>query len=297
MTLQQTIARGTLLASFLAGCAGAQSLAKINPASNPTLLAEATAPANFPVPALFSSSTANAAASEDLTLPDAPSATLGQQEDKKDKQPPKAIRVPRAVADSGAAGREAPPYTKYIPAGFVTHPQSFKEKELTGFQDLYSIGNIGSMFLSAGWEHLNNSQPNYGTDRGAFGQRLGAAAIRETSQGIFTDMVFSPILHQDLRYYVRGPQHNPINRSLYAISRVFLARQDSGHSTFNSALFLGYAATTGLEQTYYPQQNRNFNDAASSFGGSIGGAALGNIFSEFQYDLLTAIHLKKKWQP
>jgi hypothetical protein len=153
------------------------------------------------------------------------------------------------------------------------------------------------MFLSAGYSHLTNGQPNYGTDKGAFGQRLGAAAIRETSQGVFTDMVFSPLLHQDLRYYVRGPQHGILNRSLYAVSRVFIARRDTTSTTVNSALFLGYAATAAIEPLYYPQSNRNFHDVASSFGGSIGGAALGNIFSEFQYDLLTAIHMKKKWQP
>jgi hypothetical protein len=39
-------------------------------------------------------------------------------------------------------------------------------------------------------------------DENAFGERLGAAGIRDTVQGVFTDSVFAPLLHEDPRYYV-----------------------------------------------------------------------------------------------
>ena len=41
-------------------------------------------------------------------------------------------------------------------------------------------------------------------DSGAFGERLGAAGIRDTTQGVFTDSVFAPLLHEDPRYYMAG---------------------------------------------------------------------------------------------
>ena len=149
------------------------------------------------------------------------------------------------------------------------------------------------MIASAGYEQVVNGAPNYGTDRGAFGQRLGAAAIRESTQGLFTDTLFSPIYHTDPRYYVKGQGHSFINRTVYSVSRVLVTRTDGGHSTVNGALLTGYAASAALGYTYYPAINQNFRDTASAFGGSLGGAALGFFVSEFSDDALRAVHLKK----
>jgi hypothetical protein len=197
------------------------------------------------------------------------------------------------TSDAAKAQHIAPRHWKYIPAGWTAQPLSVDLKVTTGAQDLYSFSNFGAMFVSAGYSHLTNAQPNYGTDKGAFGQRLGAAALRETSQGVFTDMVFSTLLKEDPRYYQLGPQYGLVHRTLYSITRPLVTRKDNGGSSVNGALLLGYAASAALNTTFYPQSNRNFHDAAASWGGSIGGAALGFFVSEFTTDILQAVHLKK----
>jgi hypothetical protein len=163
---------------------------------------------------------------------------------------------------------------------------------LVGLGDLYSVENFAAIILSAGYEHVLNSEPNYGTDKGAFGERLGAAAIRETTQGVFSDMVFAPLFHEDNRYYQMGPAKNPVKRTLYAVTRPFITKTDAGNSTVNGSLLAGYAAAAALTPAYYPQINRNFHDTASTFGSSIGGAALGFFVNEFSSDVLIALHLK-----
>jgi hypothetical protein len=139
-----------------------------------------------------------------------------------------------------------------------------------------------------------NGQPNYGTDRGAFGERLGAAGIRETTQGVFTDSIFAPLLHEDPRYYVEGSQYGFIHRAVYAATRPLITRTDSGRASINGSLLLGYAASSAVTYTYYPKSNQNFHDTASTFGGAIGGAALGFFVSEFTSDVLVKLHLQKK---
>ncbi|HEY5381361.1 MAG TPA: hypothetical protein VIJ65_03845 [Acidobacteriaceae bacterium] len=186
-------------------------------------------------------------------------------------------------------------YVKYIPADSAAPQIHGREKFILGARDLYSPGNFAAMFVSAGWEQMTNSEPNYGTDKGAFGERLGAAAIRETTEGIFTDGVFSVMLHEDPRYFVLGPRYGLVHRGLYAITRPLLTRDSSdGHRTINGGLLLGYAASAALTDTYYPQSNRNFHDTFSTYAGSIGGAALGFAIDEFSDQALEAIHLKKK---
>jgi uncharacterized membrane protein YfcA len=104
----------------------------------------------------------------------------------------------------------------------------------------------------------------------------------------------APVLHEDPRYYVEGPRHNIVHRTLYAITRPIITRTDGGHSTLNGAVLVGYAAGSALSYTYYPEINKNFKDTAATFGGSLAGAAIGDFVSEFIDDTLQALHLEKK---
>jgi len=231
-----------------------------------------------------------AVAVEDATaLPDAP---LPQQQGQPTDNKPLVAATPKTVpVDTNMP--VAPIYSKYIPAGYAVHQIHGREKLILGARDLYSPGNIGDMFLSAGWEQLTNGQPNYGTDRGAFGQRLGAAAIRETTEGILTDGVFNVMLHEDPRYFVLGSKFSFVHRTMYAITRPLVTRSSNdGHAKPNYALWLGYASATALNNLYYPKSNRDFHDNLSAFGGSIGGAALGFLADEYMADALRLLHLK-----
>jgi hypothetical protein len=247
--------------SYMAALAAATSPFNPNAAST-SAVAESTGAPGQPVPVL---------------LPDAPTAVF-------------------VSADAEPTSQAAPVatlYTKSIPAGWQAQPLTAGDKVVVGLRDLYSLGNFGAIFISAGYAHVTNGQPNFGTDKGAFGQRLGASAIRETAEGLFTDAVFSPLLHQDPRYYVQGPESGFVHRTLYAITRPLIGRTDSGRSTINGALLLGYAGSAALTTVYYPQSNRNFHDVAATYGGSIGGAALGFAFNEFSDQVFLALHLKK----
>jgi hypothetical protein len=148
-------------------------------------------------------------------------------------------------------------------------------------------------FASAGYEQLVNGSPNYGTDRGAFGQRLGAAALRDASEGIFSDSVMSPILHEDPRYYRLGPSHNFFVRVIYSGTRPIIGRTDGGRTTPNIANLAGTLAGAALASAYYPPLNRGFTQTMETFGGSVGGSAVGDLASEFFADFLHLLHPKR----
>ncbi|HEX4154214.1 MAG TPA: hypothetical protein VHY48_01250 [Acidobacteriaceae bacterium] len=292
---------------------GAQSLfpaldndGLLRAAASPAAFAEAAASAPLlrsELAAGDANGAANAAASgspssssDDMLsgLPDAPEPQNAQDSQQEPSQKPLVAASPKTVPVTTAkpvVGR----YVKYIPADSAAPQIHGREKFILGARDLYSAGNFAAMLVSAGWEQLTNGSPNYGTDRGAFGERLGAAGIRETTEGIFTDGVFSVMLHEDPRYFVLGPEYGLVHRTLYAITRPLVTRNSSnGHKTINGGLLLGYAASTALTNAYYPQSNRNLRDNLSSYGGSIGGAALGFFVDEFYDQALEALHLKKK---
>ncbi len=222
------------------------------------------------------------------SLPEAPSSSLPEAPEPQLKQ----LNAPPSSPKEAA--HVAPLKAKYIPAGWTAQPLGVRGKILVGATDLYSFSNFGATILSAGYAHVTDGQPNYGVNSTAFGKRVGAAAVRETAEGVFTDIVFAPLLHEDPRYYQKGPEFNPVKRTIYAITRPLVTRTDGGRSTVNGSLLLGYAASAALTPAYYPQSNRNFHDVASTYGGSIGGAALGFFVEEFADDVLEAVHLKRK---
>ena len=195
------------------------------------------------------------------------------------------------LPDVSNNGPVAPIYTKYILAGITAQPINARDKLLIGLRDLYTPFAFGGFFTAAAYGHILNGQPNYGTDRGAFGARLGAAVIGATAQGILTDTIFAPLLHEDPRYYIEGPRYGLVHRAVYAATRPLVTRTDRGRRSANGALLLGYAAATALSLTYYPQSNRNFHDAIATFGGSIGGESLDFLLREFSSDVLTKLHL------
>jgi len=186
----------------------------------------------------------------------------------------------------------APMFSRVIPAGMAT-PQIHKwDKIELATRNLYSATSFASIAFSAGWSHLTNGQPNYGTNSEAFGKRLGAAAIRDSTQAFLSNGPFAVWFHQDPRYFALGNHYSIAKRAWYSITRPLITRDSSdGHEEFNTSLVLGLAAGTALNNLYYPKSNRNFHDNLASFGGSMGGSALSFALDEFTSDLLRMIRL------
>jgi hypothetical protein len=217
--------------------------------------------------------------SDTETLPDAPSATGSYLQQQGTRQSRSALRAKQAQE------REASIHMKYIPSGWSVKKLRTRDKVELSVLDLVNPLTIFTDVVSAGYSHVANGQPNYGTNSGAFGQRVGATLLRDSSQELFSDAVFAPLLHQDPRYYILGRKHSLVSRTVYAVTRPFVTKADDGRTTFNSSLMLGYASAAGLTAAYYPSSNRNFRDVASTFGGSIGGAAFGYFVDEFYNDV------------
>src|SRR5665213_2507556 len=171
---------------------------------------------------------------------------------------------------------------------------SGKDKFLTGARDSVTPSSMVGWVISAGWSHVLDSSPTYGTDKGAFGQRLGAAAIRGMSEDILSTSIMAPVFHEDPRYYRMGRRgHSLTQRAVYAATRVFITRTDSGRETANLSLITGDLGASALTNAYYPARNRTAGRTLWTFGATLGGAALGFGLDEFLDDALEMVHLKK----
>lgn len=163
------------------------------------------------------------------------------------------------------------------------------EKFRASLQSRISPGGVGATLFAAGFSHLRNSSPDYGTDKGAFGERLGALALKQTSSSFFSYGVYASLAHTDPRYYVMGPRESITRRAVYSASRVVVTRSDDGHSRINWPKLAGIATATALTNLYYPKEDHGFADSVKAFGGSVGASALTYELHEFLGDAVRAV--------
>jgi len=167
-------------------------------------------------------------------------------------------------------------------------PLSVGDKLKLSFQEQFTPFAVASMFFAAGWEQLVNSNPKYGTDSTAYVERVGAAALRQTSQAVFSDGVYAAAFHQDPRYY-RLANGSLEKRIFYAASRTLRTRTDSGNPATNYSLLFGHATAQALTLAYYPDRSQNGRVAVTGFAWSLLGNMLGNQYHEFWPDILQTI--------
>jgi len=218
----------------------------------------------------------SAIAGDDATLPDAPQPMV----DVGAVLPPVEFHASPPQPSSSAPLTPAPRLEKYIGPNQSTVRLSAKEKlELSGWEQLQPYA-FATQFIGAGWEHLIDSNPQYGSDSGGFGERLGAAALLQNSRAILSDGIMAAIFRQDPRYYRQG--HRPVKQRLYyAAERVFIIRSDEGKYQPNYSQLLGNAVATALTMTYYPAVSATWPKTAKGYGISLTQGALGNEIHEF----------------
>jgi hypothetical protein len=106
-----------------------------------------------------------------------------------------------------------------------------------------------------------------------------------TTQNFFQDAVLATMLHEDPRYFRKGPEFGVWYRVGYALSRVVVTRTDAGHDRFNFSGVLGMSAGIALSNAYYPDSSVSGSEVGYRFGTSMVASALSNLLPEFWPDV------------
>lgn len=228
----------------------------------------------------------------DAGLPDAPSATLNASGTDAYSSSSVAVSGWEQGPSSAVAPQVAKKSAITIRAGESAQPLSASDKFAIGIQKQLTLGAWASWNVSAGYSHLMDNRPHYGTDRAGFGERLGAAALRDTSQSIFFYGIYANLFHDDPRYYVLGPQHAFKQRVIYAATRVIVTRKDSGGNAPNWALISAVASSSALTNAYYPDRDRSVGRTFTGLATSLAIRAGTQQLREFSAEIRQRLHLK-----
>jgi hypothetical protein len=168
-------------------------------------------------------------------------------------------------------------------AAFV--PLTPKQKWSLAFRENVDPFNIASAAMAAGFSQMDNQTPKYGEGASAYGKRFGAALADFGTQNIFSAGLLANVLHQDPRYYRKGPGTGVLKRAVYSASRIVIARQDTGAAAFNASGVFGTCMGIAASNLYYPAASRHMSVMLGRLNTSFTGGIMGNLMSEFWPDL------------
>lgn len=163
-------------------------------------------------------------------------------------------------------------------------PIPWKEKfaiTAKGTFDPYEFVIVG---VVSGIRQAENSYPGFGQGAEGYAKRYGAAFADQVDGNLMVGGVFPTILKTDPRYFRMG-KGRMSHRFLYAASRVFVTRRDSGRSMFNIPEFAGNATAIAISNLYYPESDRGFDSSFSGWTVQMGIDAFGNELKEFWPDV------------
>lgn len=211
--------------------------------------------------------------------------------------------TPKAIPKSTQKATTAEPTSPkhiffFIPAYKVDYgskfvPLSPQDKWKEFAEGAYDPLGLAALGVETGLEHSHaDGFCGYGSGIGGFGKCYGSSLLDANVSSFFGDFLFPVWLHQDPRYFRLGPRAGVRARIWYAVSRVFIARTDSGGWTFASGATGGTVLAAVVSNLYYPPSERNVQHTFSRMYWDLGGTAIFNLEAEFWPDIE---HRLRRW--
>ena len=234
----------------------------------------------------------SAAAVATSELPDSPGALLSSSTSASDStaDAPDAPVIPTRDIESTSVLVPARKYHRVVRPYEEAAPLTGLDKIKLSIISRATFGEAAGTAWAAVWSQWRDSRPHYGTDTEAFEKRLGALALKQTSQSFFTYGVYAAAFHDDPRYYVMGPTMRPLHRVIYSAERTILTQKDDGSPAINWPKFSGIATSTALTTAYYPAADHGFGNESKAFATSLATSILNDELHEFGGDMLRLIH-------
>jgi hypothetical protein len=158
-----------------------------------------------------------------------------------------------------------------------------KGKLAIAFGDATDPATFVQTAFVSGIGQATNANPSFGQGIEGYAKRFGTAYADFAAENMMTEGIFPTLLHQDPRYF-RRREGSARSRVVYAMSRLFITRGDSGRSQFNYSEVGGAAASVAISNAYYPD-GRTVGNNVERYGQQLGFDAASNVLKEFWPDL------------
>ena len=165
-------------------------------------------------------------------------------------------------------------------------PLTVKQKYILALHQTVDFSaHIGNAFQAA-LQQASDTQPHYGEGWGPYAERFGAAEGDQATSSFFIFGFLPSILHDDPRYFRKGPSYSIWKRLTYSATRTVITRKDSGEPTFNIPQVAGQLFQQSISTIYYPPEDRTAGRVFQNWATTLAYNSAYNVVKEFYPDFL-----------
>jgi hypothetical protein len=162
------------------------------------------------------------------------------------------------------------------------HPITAQQKIMIAVKDSFDWPVFPTAAAFAGLYQIENQNPSFGQGVKGYAKRFGTAYGDQMIGNMMTEGFIPAVFHQDPRYF-RSGEGSVGKRAWYAITRIVVARMDSGRNSFNFSEWGGNAAAVAISNAYYPD-TRTAADNVQRLLVACGTDTFSNVLKEFWPD-------------
>lgn len=163
-------------------------------------------------------------------------------------------------------------------------PLSLKQKFWLSTQNTFDYSNLISVGLQAAIEQARNQYPEFHEGAAAYGRYYWQTLADSGVENYLVGAIFPAITHEDPRYYTLG--HGQFaDRLRYAISHLWITKNDAGAPTFNFSEIVGSGVGAVVSSRYYPSEARTAGQTLERWASQLINDGVGNVIQEFWPDI------------
>ena len=163
------------------------------------------------------------------------------------------------------------------------HPITAEQKMSIALKDSFDYPLIGLGAAYAGLYQLDDSHPQFGQGVKGYLRRFGTSYCDQVVGNMLTEGLLPIAFHEDPRYFRIG-EGTKRHRAVYALTRIFVTKTDTGARSFNYAEVIGNGTATLIGWSYYTD-TRDAPDYFQAFGTQLATDAISQVLKEFWPDV------------
>jgi hypothetical protein len=183
------------------------------------------------------------------------------------------------------------PNNRTTEASLPFTPITAKRKMTIAYKDSFDWPVYPTAAAFAALYQLEDQNPSFGQGMQGYAKRFACAYGDQMIGNMMTEGIVPVLTHEDPRYFRLG-SGSTRHRLGYAVTRIFVTRTDSGHSTFNIAELGGNSIAVAVSNAWYPD-TRTASDNVQKLSIQLATDAFSNVLKEFWPDVKRRFQKKK----
>jgi hypothetical protein len=190
------------------------------------------------------------------------------------------------------------PNFRSVTAGVAVPPETTRQKLVTATEDNFDYTSLFFAGVIAADSFVTKATPEFHQGAAGYARYYWHTVADQSVENYMVELIFPAVTHEDSRYFAMGREGGGYwKRMGYSLSRVVVAKKDSGKATFNVSEVAGSGVAAGVSLFYYPTREQTVHTGLRDWGLDMVYDSLTFAFHEFWPDISHAVFGNKGKAP